>query len=72
VLLCPGAAERAFEFDATAEKAWRPRRRRHDRRFAACLGDQMAVGAVRASLGIANNAGDVSRAVALIESFADE
>jgi len=37
-------------------------------RIAACLG--RAVGAVRLSLGLANNPRDVARAVAVIASFA--
>ena len=71
----PGAAERAFEFDAKRSRECMQAAAATGftiERFAACLGDQTAVGAVRASLGIANNAGDVSRALALIESFADE
>jgi selenocysteine lyase/cysteine desulfurase len=71
----PGAAERAFGFDAKRSKACMLGAAATPftvERFAACLGDDTAVGAVRASLGIANNAGDVSRALALIESFADE
>lgn len=71
----PGAAERAFGFDAKRSKACMLAAAEGGftvERFAACLDDHTAVGAVRASLGIANNAGDVSRALALIESFADE
>jgi selenocysteine lyase/cysteine desulfurase len=38
-------------------------------RLAACLG--RAVGAVRLSLGLANNRADVDRALAVVASFAD-
>lgn len=37
-----------------------------------CLGEGRAVGALRASLGLANNAEDVRRAIEVISSFADE
>jgi selenocysteine lyase/cysteine desulfurase len=71
----PGAAERAFGFDARRSSECMQAAAATGftiERFAACLGGQTAVGAVRASLGIANNAGDVSRALALIESFAND
>jgi selenocysteine lyase/cysteine desulfurase len=35
-------------------------------RFAACLGGDIAVGAVRASLGIASNAADIARLVDVV------
>jgi selenocysteine lyase/cysteine desulfurase len=38
----------------------------------ACLGDGRAVGALRASLGLANNAEDVRRAIEVVNSFAQE
>lgn len=71
----PGAAEHAFGFDAKRSRECMLAAATFGftvERFAACLANQTAVGAVRASLGIANNAGDVSRALALIESFTDE
>ena len=40
-------------------------------RFAAHMGRDVAVGAMRASLGMANNVRDVERAVAVVASFAD-
>ncbi|HTE47745.1 MAG TPA: aminotransferase class V-fold PLP-dependent enzyme [Gemmatimonadaceae bacterium] len=70
----PGAAERAFGFDAKRSGDCMRTAARAGftvERFAACLDNQTAVGAVRASLGVANNAGDVSRALELIASFAD-
>jgi len=68
----PGAAEAAFQFDAGRMAACLGRL---DGGFSiprlrACLGDGMAVGAVRASLGIANNDRDIARAVDVIASFA--
>ena len=69
----PGAAEAAFGFE----------RRRASRcmdslgpdftveRFAACVGEGSAVGAVRASVGLANNSADVERCVAVAESFSE-
>jgi selenocysteine lyase/cysteine desulfurase len=68
----PGAAEAAFRMDA--EQMTRcldllgssftiPRLQR-------CLGTDAAVGAVRASLGIANNSADVQRALDVVISFA--
>jgi selenocysteine lyase/cysteine desulfurase len=73
----PGAAEAAFGFEA--EAAGRCLRQAATAgpftipRFAACLSPdgEIAVGAVRASLGMANNDADVERAVAVIESFGD-
>jgi selenocysteine lyase/cysteine desulfurase len=38
-------------------------------RFRSCLDDGTAVGAVRASFGLANNAADVERAIAVIARF---
>jgi selenocysteine lyase/cysteine desulfurase len=38
--------------------------------FAACMGDDIAVGALRASPGIASNAEDVDRIVDVVASFA--
>ncbi|HEX2452488.1 MAG TPA: aminotransferase class V-fold PLP-dependent enzyme [Vicinamibacterales bacterium] len=64
----PGAAEAAFGFDPRGSA------RCLDHldgeftveRFASCLGDGTAVGAIRASLGLATNADDVSRAIAIV------
>jgi selenocysteine lyase/cysteine desulfurase len=39
-------------------------------RFGACMGPDMAVGAVRASLGMASNSGDVQRLGAVVEALA--
>jgi selenocysteine lyase/cysteine desulfurase len=68
----PGAAEHAFGFEP---------QRSGDclsavangftlERFAACMDGNVPVGAVRVSLGIANNTEDVDRGLALIETFA--
>jgi selenocysteine lyase/cysteine desulfurase len=68
----PGAAETAFGFPAE------PSRRCLQssagtgfsiERFADCLGPDVAVGAVRASLGLATNDSDLQRAVAVVASF---
>jgi len=67
----PGAAEAAFGFDASAMA------RALDElggdfsipRLQQCMGPDVAVGAVRASLGVANNRRDVERCVEVIESF---
>jgi selenocysteine lyase/cysteine desulfurase len=67
----PGAAEAAFRFDATRVAACLdaagasftvPSLRR-------CLGPDVAVGAVRASLGVATNSRDVRRALDVVASF---
>jgi selenocysteine lyase/cysteine desulfurase len=70
----PGAAERAFGFaPAEAERCLRamPRGEFSVPRFAECLSpdSRLAVGAMRASLGMANNAIDVGRALAVVASF---
>jgi selenocysteine lyase/cysteine desulfurase len=68
----PGAAEAAFRFDAPqmarcldglGDSFSIPRLQR-------CLGAGTAVGAVRASLGIASNSADVQRALDVVVSFA--
>jgi selenocysteine lyase/cysteine desulfurase len=67
----PGAAEAAFRFDA-AETARCLTAVGDDftiERFASCLGDFSTVGALRASFGVPTNARDVTRAIALVESF---
>jgi selenocysteine lyase/cysteine desulfurase len=67
----PGAAEAAFRFDANRVRACldalgtdftMPGLRR-------CIGPGVAVGAVRASLGVASNSRDVRRALDVIASF---
>ncbi len=69
----PGAAERAFGVDpmrtadclrATGGDGFTLER------FAECLGPRTAVGALRASVGLATNVGDVTRCVDFIASFA--
>lgn len=73
----PGAAETAFNFDAeAAAKCLAEASADGDfslQRFAGCMGrdGHTAVGAMRASLGMANNLADVHRAVALVRSLAD-
>jgi selenocysteine lyase/cysteine desulfurase len=70
----PGAAERAFGFPAAASAVCMERARREGfsvETFAACLGDDIAVGAVRASLGIASNESDIARLVAVITAWRD-
>jgi selenocysteine lyase/cysteine desulfurase len=65
----PGAAERAFGFPAVESAVCMDRARREGftvERFAACLGGDIAVGAVRASLGIASNAADIARLVDVV------
>jgi selenocysteine lyase/cysteine desulfurase len=70
----PGAAE--FAFDYHDEEAFRCIQTLTAetftlQQFSDCMGDQ-AVGAVRASLGIASNEADVERLVEVLESFRDE
>ena len=65
----PGTAERAFGFPASQTAVCMQRARLEGfsvPRFAECLGDAIAVGAVRASLGVANNERDVERLLAVI------
>jgi selenocysteine lyase/cysteine desulfurase len=67
----PGCAEAAFGFPAAAS-----RRCLHEivdftpQRFARCLGDEIAVGGVRASLGAATSAADVDRLVEAVRRLA--
>ncbi|MEP6491075.1 MAG: aminotransferase class V-fold PLP-dependent enzyme [bacterium] len=71
----PGAAEHAFGLDATRSGDCLRAAAAAGftiERFSACLDEFTAVGAVRASLGVANNAGDVSRALSLVASFAED
>ena len=67
----PGAAERAFGFPAAESAVCMARARRDGfsvERFAACLGGATAVGAVRASLGLASNQADIARLLEVVES----
>ena len=68
----PGASEVAFGFDADATKRCLETLGNTFtiERFAACMGRDTAVGAVRASLGIASNARDVGRLIDVLRSFA--
>jgi selenocysteine lyase/cysteine desulfurase len=68
----PGAAEAAFGFSAAATaRCFESQHGRFDiARFAACLGEDTAVGALRASFGPATNTRDISRAIAMVSSFA--
>lgn len=68
----PGASEFAFGFDAsTVTTCFRTASEEGFTipRFAACMGRGVAVGAVRASLGLANNDRDVRRAIDVVASF---
>lgn len=73
----PGAAEAAFGFEPEAAARCLREAGRDGaftvQRFAACMNDgaHVAVGAVRASLGLANNDSDIDRAMAVVESFVD-
>jgi len=62
----PGAAEHAFGIPAQRARVCLDREGFTIKRFRECLGDR-AVGALRASLGIANNAADIDRLLELIE-----
>ena len=70
----PGASETAFGFDAPrASDCMRLLATDFSvRRFSACMGAEVAAGAVRASLGIASNADDIDRIVEVVASFADQ
>ncbi|HVD61684.1 MAG TPA: aminotransferase class V-fold PLP-dependent enzyme [Gemmatimonadaceae bacterium] len=68
----PGASEAAFGFPA--ERTARCLREASAggftiERFSACLGGEIPVGAVRASMGIPTNDNDIDRAIAVIASF---
>jgi selenocysteine lyase/cysteine desulfurase len=68
----PGASEAAFCFpaDATARCLETANADGFSvEKFAACLGRDTAVGAVRASMGIATNDRDIDRAISVIRSF---
>jgi selenocysteine lyase/cysteine desulfurase len=68
----PGASESAFGFPAAATARCLDALL-HDGfsipGFSSCLGPDVAVGAVRASMGIATNDRDIDRAIAVIASF---
>jgi selenocysteine lyase/cysteine desulfurase len=66
----PGAAERAFGFPAAETAACMERARRDGfsvEKFAECLGGAVAVGAVRASVGIATNEADIARLIGVVK-----
>ena len=68
----PGAAEAAFEFDARrTNECLRVAASRGFtiEGFSRCLGDDIAVGAVRASIGLANNDRDIDRLLALVREL---
>jgi len=67
----PGASEAAFGFGTDRAAACLARLDRDFtiERFRACLGTETPVGAIRASIGLANVAADIDRAVATIASF---
>lgn len=67
----PGAAERAFGFDArqTSDCLQSTAENFTIDRFAKCIGADTAVGAVRASVGLANNDSDVDRTLDLIRGL---
>ena len=69
----PGASEAAFRFPAERSRQCLESSGRDFtvERFGACLGPDVAVGGVRASLGLASNAEDVRRAAAVVASFAE-
>jgi selenocysteine lyase/cysteine desulfurase len=67
----PGAAERAFGCPAQRSLECMERARREGfsiESFAECLGRDVAVGALRASLGLASNETDIERLLAVIRS----
>jgi selenocysteine lyase/cysteine desulfurase len=67
----PGVAERAFGFPAAESAVCMERARREGfsvEKFADCLGGAVAVGAVRASVGIPSNERDIERLLAVVEA----
>jgi selenocysteine lyase/cysteine desulfurase len=71
----PGASEAAFGFGREATAAClrvAATRGFSIRKFSECLGPEVAVGAVRASVGIATNTRDIDRAVNAIASFGSQ
>lgn len=69
----PGAGERAFDLPADeAARCFRATAQGFTlERFAECMGADIAVGAVRASVGMATNSDDIRRLEKTIASFAD-
>ena len=70
----PGAAETAFGLDRNSRTADCLRELDQDfsiERFRTCLGNDAVVGAIRASIGLANVADDIDRAVAMVATFRD-
>jgi selenocysteine lyase/cysteine desulfurase len=67
----PGASEAAFDLDsvATADCLTRLGADFTPERLKTCLGPNATVGAVRASIGLANNANDIARAIDVIARF---
>ena len=68
----PGAAERAFGFPPERSLECMQRARRGGfsiESFSGCLGRDVAVGALRASLGLASNEADVERLLDVIRAF---
>jgi selenocysteine lyase/cysteine desulfurase len=67
----PGAAEAAFQFPADLMTACLDRAGRNFTidGLSECLGPEVPVGAVRASVGIATNETDIDRALEVIGSF---
>jgi selenocysteine lyase/cysteine desulfurase len=70
----PGASEAAFglEAAATARCFKRTAEQFSVERFARCLGDDATVGAVRASVGLANDRRDIDRALGVIAAVGAE
>lgn len=67
----PGASETAFRLPPMASlQCLRTTTEFTPRRFARCLGNDIAVGAIRASVGVATNEGDVDRALATFARIA--
>jgi selenocysteine lyase/cysteine desulfurase len=65
----PGAAERAFGFPAVESAVCMERARREGfsvEKFATCLGGDVAVGAVRASVGVASSEADIARLIRVV------
>ncbi len=70
----PGAAERAFDFPDEATRRCLDRANVDGfsiENLAECLGPSVAVGAVRASVGIPTNRNDIDRAIDVIRSFTE-
>jgi selenocysteine lyase/cysteine desulfurase len=67
----PGASEAAFGFDADRVRACFETLGESFsvEQFGTCLGADVAVGAIRASVGLANNVRDVHRAIDVAASF---